>query len=401
MTTAADHVLDRNGDLGPRCAAGQRWKGLAAARRAGLMLGHAHPQVSGLKPTAIVLTHDRLATPFAKTAHGLIRGPSRYELLGVVDALAAGSDAGEVIGIGHSGVPVHASVTACLATGAAPTHCVIGVATPGGVLPPAMREEVRMALQAGLHIVNGLHHLVGDDPEFAALAQQHRVTIHDIRRPPKTAALHFWTGAIDQVRAPRIAVLGTDCAVGKRTTCQAMAAACRAAGLRPAIVYTGQTGWLQGIPHGFILDATPNDFVSGELEHAIVQCDRDLGPDLILLEGQSALRNPSGPCGAELLLSGGARHVLLQHAPGRTFFEDLEHLHRRIPTIDDEIDLIGRYGASVLAVCVHDGADPGVDFAAALQALRSRVAVPVLHPLRGDLDQLVPTLREIVAGTAR
>ena len=43
--------------------------------------------------------------------------------------------------------------------------------------------------------------------------------------------------------------------------------------------------------YGFILDATPNDFVSGELESAIVRCDRELAPQLILIEGQSALRN--------------------------------------------------------------------------------------------------------------
>lgn len=354
-----------------------------------------------MQPTAIVLTHQRLATPFAKTAHGLVRGPSRYRLLGVVDGPTAGRDAGEAIGVGHRGIPVFPSVAACLAAGVRPAHCVIGVATPGGVLPPEMRAEIRAALDAGIGIVNGLHHLLGDDPEFAALAQQRGASIHDIRRPRPTSQLHFWTGAIDQVRAPRIAVLGTDCAVGKRTTCQALAAACRAAGLRAELVYTGQTGWLQGIAHGFVLDATPNDFVSGELEHAIVACDRESSPDVILLEGQSALRNPSGPCGAELILSGGARHVVLQHAPGRHFFEDLEALGRRIPPIDDEIDLIARYGARVVAVCVNEHADPGVDMAAALAELRARVAVPVLHPLRGELAQLVPTIRSLLAGGAR
>ena len=31
--------------------------------------------------------------------------------------------------------------------------------------------------------------------------------------------------------------------------------------------------------YGFILDATPNDFVSGELESAILRCDRELAPN--------------------------------------------------------------------------------------------------------------------------
>lgn len=350
-----------------------------------------------MKPTAILLTHERLATPFGKTAHGLIRGPSRYELLGVVDRLHAGDDAGEAIGLGRRGIPVFESIAACGEAGVHPQHCVIGVATPGGLLPEDMRGQVRAALEAGIAIVNGLHHLLGDDPELDELARRRGVTIHDIRRPPTFEKLHFWTGVIDEVRAPRIAVLGTDCAVGKRTTCQALAAVCRAAGIRTEIVYTGQTGWLQGIPHGFILDATPNDFVSGELEHAIVACSRELDPDLILLEGQSALRNPSGPCGSELLLSGGSRGVILQHAPGRRYFEDLERLQRRIPPVNQEIELIERYGARVLAVCIHDGTDPEVDVAAALTELRASVDVPVLHPLRPELGTIVPAIRAFLA----
>ena len=127
-------------------------------------------------------------------------------------------------------------------------------------------------------------------------------------------------------------------------------------------------------------------------------CDRELSPDLILLEGQSALRNPSGPCGSELLLSGGARGVVLQHAPGREYFEELG---RRIPPVPDEIDLIAHYGARVLAVCVHHGTDPGIDPAAALVALRNSVDVPVLHPLRDDLEQLVPVFRAFLAAESR
>ena len=133
--------------------------------------------------------------------------------------------------------------------------------------------------------------------------------------------LRFWTGAIARVRAPRLALLGTDCAVGKRTTARLLVEACRSVGLRAEMIYTGQTGGMQGSRYGFVLDATPNDFVAGELEGAIVACDEEARPDLIIIEGQSSLRNPSGPCGAELLVSAGARAAILQHAPGRPDFK--------------------------------------------------------------------------------
>ena len=58
--------------------------------------------------------------------------------------------------------------------------------------------------------------------------------------------------------------------------------------------------------------------------------------------------------------------------PGR----DLERLDRRIPPVADEIDLIACYGARVLAVCVNDAVDPGVDFDAVLADLRASIEVP-------------------------
>ena len=73
-------------------------------------------------------------------------------------------------------------------------------------------------------------------------------------------------------------------------------------GNRTEMIYTGQTGWMQGYEYGFILDATPNDFVPGEIENAIVTCDREKSPELILVEGQSSLRNLFGPCGSEFLI---------------------------------------------------------------------------------------------------
>jgi uncharacterized NAD-dependent epimerase/dehydratase family protein len=95
-----------------------------------------------------------------------------------------------------------------------------------------------------------------------------------------------------------------DCAVGKRTTGTLLLELCRKNGIKAEMIYTGQTGWMQGLKHGFIFDATVNDFISEEIERVIIECDRESSPDLILIEGQSSLRNPSGPCGSDILLSG-------------------------------------------------------------------------------------------------
>ena len=232
-----------------------------------------------MRRTAVVFTDSYFQTPDAKTAHGLVRGPSRFEILALIDGAGAGRDAGQLLDGTHRNIPTFADLESMLhALPRRPDCFVLGVATSGGVLPPSMRPTILAAIEAGLDVVNGLHEFLADDAEIAAAARHRGVQLIDVRRPRPRRELHFWTGAIRQVVAPRIAVLGTDCALGKRTTCHVLADACRRAGLKPAIVATGQTGWLQGIPHGFVLDSTPNDFVSGELEHAIVQCDRECRP---------------------------------------------------------------------------------------------------------------------------
>jgi len=351
-----------------------------------------------MRPTAALFTHELFKTPFAKTAHGLVRGPSRYEIVALVDRVSAGQDAGAELDGRPRGIPTFASLREMFERlPRRPDFVVVGIATSGGVLPPEMKALLLDVVERGVGLVNGLHEFLSEDAAFVSAAARSGSSIVDVRKPKARRDLHFWSGAIRDVRAPRIAVLGTDCALGKRTTCHVLVQACRAVGLEAAIVHTGQTGWLQGIPHGFILDSTPNDFVAGELEHAIVRCDQDLAPRVIFLEGQSALLNPSGPCGAELLLSAEARGVVLQHAPGRRFHEDQEHLENEIAPLAKQIALIAMYGACVLAISLNDeGVEPASRDAVRAAAERE-TGLPVFWPLHEGAERVMPVLREFLA----
>ena len=61
------------------------------------------------------------------------------------------------------GVPVVDSVTTALGADHQPQVCIIGVATPGGTLPQSLRRGILEAADAGLTLVNGLHHLLSND----------------------------------------------------------------------------------------------------------------------------------------------------------------------------------------------------------------------------------------------
>lgn len=337
---------------------------------------------------AVLLTQGMLDTHNAKTAHGLIRGTERYQVVGVIDNKNAGKDAGEVLDGKVRNIPIFDSVVSFKQSGIDADFLVIGVATKGGRIPKPMREEIRLAVTSGLSIVNGLHEFLSDDMELAALAQRQGVSLTDIRKPRTKQQLKFWDGSINTVTCPKIAVLGTDCAIGKRTTARMLMQAARSEGLKSEMIYTGQTGWLQGARYGFIFDSTYNDFVSGELEHAIVSCFNEQNPDVIFLEGQSALQNPTGPCGAEFLLSGKADGVVLQHAPGRKYFGDEPDLGE-IPPLKTELELIRLYGSRTIAITLNTSgltAEQADEFQAKYQ---KEYGILTVQPLKDGVSGIV------------
>jgi uncharacterized NAD-dependent epimerase/dehydratase family protein len=351
---------------------------------------------------AVVLANGHFRDGFAKTAHGLVRGSRRFRVVGVVDPGCAGADAGELLDGRKRSIPIFASLAeAAVQATPPPRACVIGVATEGGVLPGELRRELLQAADLGLQLVNGLHQLLADDAELLARCRKSGSEIVDIRRPKPFSELAFWSGRIRQLETPRIALLGTDCALGKRTTAGLLLEALRGRGVASDLVYTGQTGWLQGYEHGFLLDATPNDFVAGELERAVLECAAATKPQVILLEGQSSLRNPSGPCGAEFLLSAGARHVVLVHAPVREVFDGSEELPGGgwpIPPLSEELELIRLYGAETLAIALNAHGLDADAIARHRAAIEEETGLPTFLPIGGSLDGLADRILERVLG---
>jgi uncharacterized NAD-dependent epimerase/dehydratase family protein len=345
---------------------------------------------------AIVLTDGLLMFSDAKTAHGLIRGTERFNIIGVVDCQAtAGKDAGELLDGKHRGIPVFASIDLALAQVENVQYIIIGVATVGGLLPKNMLNLIYDAVKKGISVVNGLHEYLNDKPDLVALAANTGAQLIDIRKPKSRADLHFWDGAIFNVTAPIIAVIGMDCAMGKRTTARMLKEACNAEGMKADMIYTGQTGWLQGGQYGFIFDSTLNDFVSGELEHAIVSCWKERNPAILFLEGQSSLRNPSGPCGLELLISGNAKHVVLIFAPKRKYFDNEPHWGE-IPSVVSEIELIEKLGSKVIAIAINTEDCTTEEAFEYQKEYTSKLGMPVLLPIQEGVAPIIPILKSLI-----
>jgi uncharacterized NAD-dependent epimerase/dehydratase family protein len=197
----------------------------------------------------------------------------------------------------------------------------MGLAPDGGRLCPEAREDIMEAIRLGLHVDSGLHDFLSDDEEIAWLAGKAGVRIRDVRKTPPRESLHFFSGKIEKVSCLKVALLGTDSAVGKRTTAWILLDALREAGVEAELVGTGQTAWMQGARFCTIIDSMINDFVSGEIEHAVWSAWNEARPEVIIVEGQGSLMNPAYPGGFEILAAGRPDMVILQHAPARREYD--------------------------------------------------------------------------------
>jgi uncharacterized NAD-dependent epimerase/dehydratase family protein len=212
------------------------------------------------------------------------------------------------------------TMTEAVAAGA--RTLVLGIANPGGTMDPALIADSRAALEAGMHVVSGLHQRLRDVPELVALAEQKNLRLIDVRDPP--ADLPVGTGRPRTGR--RILTVGTDCSVGKMYTSLAIARALQERGERADFRATGQTGILvagAGIP----LDAVVADFISGGIEQ-LAPARHDGGWDVI--EGQGSLFHPSFAGVSTGLLHGAQPEALvLCHDPSRLQMRGLPE--RRLP----------------------------------------------------------------------
>lgn len=354
---------------------------------------------------ALVLCEGAFGTLNGKTAHGLVRFTQRYKILGVIDSTHAGCDAGEVLdgkprsssekfAKGNRGIPIYSNLFEALQANANQVkYFIIGLAPEGGKLPESYRQIVAEAIRAGLNIDSGLHEFLSDDPEFSGLAQKHGVHIRDIRKPPERKDLHFFTGKIQEIEAIRIAVLGTDSAVGKRTTAWEVTHALNTAGIKAQMIGTGQTAWMQGAKYGVRLDALVNDFVSGEIEHAIWQCWQDERPQMMLLEGQGSLMHPAYPGGFELLAAGRPHAVILQTAPKRTTYDGFPDFP--MAPLKKEIQVIELLSnRPVIALTLNHENMSEAEIEATVQQYERQYGIPCCDVLVHGPDKLV---RKIMA----
>lgn len=344
------------------------------------------------RPTALVYCEGNFSRVDGKTANGLVRHSEAYRIVSVIDSTHAGEDSGLLLDNRRNHIPIHKNLAAAtVGPGTRPHTFIYGMAPSSGRLSPQDRHVVLEALSMGMTIVSGLHEYLSEDKEISAAAAAAGVNIRDIRKPRASKDMRLFDGSIANVNALRLAVMGTDCAIGKRTTATVLAHALNERGIKTVLVGTGQTGLMQGARYGVALDAVPPQFCCGELEREIVSADQNEAPDVILIEGQGALSHPAF-CTSAFILRGSKPHaVIVQHAPGRAHRCDFPAMPMPHPA--EEIALIEAFAdTKVLGLTLNHENMSDDAVTEAISRYRLDLSLPVTDALKrpeADLAEIV------------
>ena len=339
--------------------------------------------------TAVVYCEANFGDIDGKTANGLVRYSEKYTVLSVIDSEKAGLDAGMVLDNVPNTIPICRDLTHALELAdGVPDYFIFGVAPASGMLSIDERALVLEVIQLGMNVVNGLHEFLSDDPEFIAASVANNVEIIDIRKPRAKKDLRLFSGRIAEVTCPRIAVLGTDCAVGKRTTATILTRALNESGVRAVMVGTGQTGLMQGARYGIALDAVPSQFCTGELEATIIEAFENENPDVIIIEGQGALSHPAYSTSSFILRGSCPDGVVLQHAPARA--NRCDFIQMAMPTPTTEINLIENFSdTKVIGLTINHEGMSDVDVSMAITHYESVLGIPSTDALTRPPERLV------------
>lgn len=345
-----------------------------------------------VKETALVYCENQFGLVDGKTATGLVRHSGIYNIVGIIDSSLAGKDAGEELGEEKSGIPIFLNLDDALCKLSKVPDCYIyGKAPLEPYISSEERDLILEAMGKGMNIINGLHQFFSEDQEFVDMAAQNDIQIKDIRKPPRLKDSHVFTGRISEVNIPVIAVLGTDCACGKRTTAVELNNALNNLGIKSVLIATGQSGLMQGAMYGASIDALTSQFVVGEIENAVINAFENESPSIILVEGQSAVSHPAFMGSLGILKGSMPDGIILQHAPARKFRCDFPDL--AMPIVESEIELIEAISqAKVMAIALSHENLSDDEMLRISDDYESRLQLPTTDVLNHGCKKLVQIL---------
>ncbi len=343
----------------------------------------------------ILYARDEFGGGHSKTAEGVIRfGPSK--VVAVVDRQHAGKTAAEVVGVGDD-IPIVATVEEAAKLGA--DAMLLGCAFVGGRMPEVWREDILIALNSGIDVINGLHDFLADDSEFVAAAKKNGRKLIDLRKPSDTKPIA--SGKAAHVDALTVLTVGSDCSVGKMTAAIELDREATKRGYKSGFVATGQTG-IMIAGRGIAIDRIIGDFMAGAIEELVVESAPNL--DMLFIEGQGSVYHPGYSGVTMSLIHGSAPQalVLCHKATITTIGNEGDFPIPTLSQLVQSYELIASFvrKAKVVGICINTYGLPEAEARAIVDQARKSTGLPATDPVRFGVGEILDAL-EALSKTTR
>ncbi len=341
----------------------------------------------------VILAEGCFGMPQSKTGTGVIRYGD-WPVAAVIDSQYAGKTVQDITSI-PSQAPIVATLVEALQSSLRPKALLIGTAPMGGGLPDLYKAVVKEAIEAGLHVISGLHIFLNELPELKTLAGQKGVTLWDVRDVGQENIVAQQLSRPESVKV--ITMVGTDCSVGKMFTALEINQQLNKLGQPSQFVATGQTGIMisgSGIP----LDRVIGDFMAGYIEQAIQATIETHHPRWVIIEGQGSLLHPAYSGVTMSLIHGSAPDgLVLCHNPKLKAIRNFDKIP--LPSLSQFIQLyesaVGWIKpAKVYGISLNTSAFSEEEAISLIKTYEAETGLPVTDPVRFGVDKIVEALKK-------
>lgn len=354
-----------------------------------------------MRINALVYCDGLFGDADGKIANGLARYSEKYEILGIIDITKAGMNSGEYLDGVKNNIPIFKNTKEAVETLSMKPKCfIIGLALAEAYLPDFVIKATKEAMKYGMDIVNGLPVFFKDNEELTECAKKCNVKIYDIRKPKPLTELKLFTGKINNVTVPVVAILGLDCAIGKRTTCMKILQELKDNNINAIFVATGQTGVLQGAKYGVPIDVINSQYVAGEIESAVVAAFENENPDVILIEGQSSLSHPAYLSTYGIIKGAMPDAFIVQYAPKRKIRVDFPLL--KVPSLESEINLIEYVSKKpVIGITINHEKMSKLEIDKAIIDCEKKFHIPTTDVLKYGSEKIANAISKILSNLTK
>ncbi len=328
----------------------------------------------------VILTEGHTNPHTAKTASCMIRYRPE-EVVAVLDSSQRGKTTQELLGVGGD-LPIIGNLRE-----APPANTLLlGIAPPGGKIPPPWRAIILDAISRKMNIWAGLHDFLTNDAEFVAAAQRHGVELVDVRKNNERDIARRRNLRDDCLR---IHTVGHDCSVGKMVASVEVTEGLKKRGHDAKFIATGQTGiMVEG--DGCPIDCVVADFVAGAAEKLVLKNQHH---DILVVEGQGSLVHPSYSGVTLGLLHGCCPHALvLVYEMGRTTVTGVDHV--QIPSLAEikrmnEIMSNATFRCEMIGIAMNSRRVTDVEAELERRRVQDEFGLPVCDVIRHGPGELV------------